>query len=155
MTWERKEALYASDKDIWSLKRIISHFFLDSFFFSCNFNVRNYAYLLLLLLKSHLYQKTNPDTVLCSVVRAPGHSSRCVPGCEGPEAGGIVEGGCFIVDWQTGGGPACSDGEPSAVAAGSGQCRHTPRHPGCGEKYCVCMSKVCLHAQVSQLWSVF
>lgn len=35
--------------------------------------------------------------VLWRVPRAFGHSGGCVPGREGPEAGGTVEGGCFHV----------------------------------------------------------
>lgn len=102
-------------------------------------------------------KEQNPDTVSSSILRAPGHSGRCVPGCEGPEAGDIVEGGCFAVEWRAGGGPACSVGEPSAEAAGAGRCCRAQRRTGCGEtsahghlsslKHFFVIILGCLHAQ--------
>lgn len=71
---------------------------------------------------------------LFSFLRAPGHTGRCVPGCEGPEAGDSVEGGSIVVDWAAGGGPAYYVRKPSAEAAGSGQCGHAQCRTGCGEK---------------------
>ena len=79
-------------------------------------------------------EDSNPDIMSRSVLRAVGNPGRRVPGREGPEAGGVVEGNCFPVERRAGGGPAGSVGEPTAEAAGSGCRCHTRHRPGCGEK---------------------
>lgn len=45
------------------------------------------------------------DACFCVVLRAFGHPGGCVPGREGPEAGGSVEGGCFHLGRLAAGGP--------------------------------------------------
>lgn len=45
-----------------------------------------------------VYCKRTHCGIVVRIFRAPGHSGRCVSGCEGPEAGGTVEGSCFVVD---------------------------------------------------------
>lgn len=73
-----------------------------------------------------------PDIIWLAVRRAPSYYGRGVPGCKGPEAGGVVAGGCFLVDRRAGWGSPYPAGEPSAAAAVTGWRHHTPRLPGCG-----------------------
>lgn len=85
------------------------------------------------LIKTSFLKRKTLTVVSRRLLRAPGHSGRRVPGREGPEAGGCVEGGRVLVDGVARRRPAGSAGKPPAEAAGSGQPVHAEHRRGCGE----------------------